>query len=74
MNSVDGFLILADDKVTTNDVVVIQNFGIVAIEHALNERVIVVKYCHRMTDVVSGLDSLPVIFEVQPVFCRYFCK
>ena len=74
MNSVDGFLILAHDKVSTNNVVIVQNFSVVAIQHTLNERIIVIKHRDGMADVISGLDNLPVVLKVQPIFALHFSK
>ena len=54
MNSVHALLIFAQHKVTTNDVVVIKNFGVVAIQNTLNERIIIIKYSNSGADVMTG--------------------
>ena len=74
MNSVHALLIFAQHKVTTNDVVVIKNFGVVAIQNTLNERIIIIKYSNSGADVMTGLDSLPVVLKVQPVFSLHFIQ
>ena len=72
MNSVDRFLILTHHNMSTDDVVVIENFGVVAIENTLNKRIVVVKNCDGLTEVIPWLDYLPVVFKVKPIFSLHF--